>query len=202
MDDANLPRIVAYAVRAPRRPASSIVAILLGVFIAGFGGAGVAQDLPDRLRACASEKDDTRRLACYDAEVARLGKRPAAPAGPSTPATASVQAGMDSSEAPGAGRTDVPAAVSPEDAFGKRGDLRKDTVAEAGEITSSVVSFSRGADQRFVVTLQNGQVWREVTPNSAVRLQQGDTVRIERGSLGSFVLVGPAKRSSKVKRIR
>jgi hypothetical protein len=45
-------------------------------------------------------------------------------------------------------------------------------------------------------------VWAEIAANSRVKLKTGDTVKIERGALGSYSLVTPNGRSSKVSRIR
>jgi len=53
-----------------------------------------------------------------------------------------------------------------------------------------------------VVTLDNGQVWTELSASSALRVKTGDTVRIEAGTLRSFILVTPNGHSGKVKRIK
>jgi len=54
----------------------------------------------------------------------------------------------------------------------------------------------------LIVTLDNGQVWAEKASGSKVKLKTGDTVKIERGALGSYSLIAPNGRSSKVSRIR
>jgi hypothetical protein len=184
------------------------------LMLATLGNAALAAELPDGLQHCATENDDRRRLACYDAEIARLrGSSPDAAArvaAPSASAPASAAAAGAATTAEKAtvaekrGTVDAPeeADVDAEDNFGRRSDLRKEKRIEASEVASSVAAFSRGGDGRFVVTLENGQIWREIAPNEAVRLQMGDTVRIERGSLGSFLLVAPNKRSTKVSRIK
>ena len=53
-----------------------------------------------------------------------------------------------------------------------------------------------------MITLDNEQVWAEIAPGSTIRLKPGDPVRIQAGTLGSFLLIAPNGRSSKVSRIR
>jgi hypothetical protein len=178
------------------------------LMLATLGNAALAAELPDGLQRCATENDDRRRLACYDAEIARLrgsssdaAARVAAPSA-SVPALTAAAGAATGAEKRGTGDAPAEADVDAEDNFGRRSDLRKEKRIEASEVASSVAAFSRGGDGRFVVTLENGQIWREIAPNEAVRLQMGDMVRIERGSLGSFLLVAPNKRSTKVSRIK
>jgi hypothetical protein len=169
-----------------------------------FGNAALGVELPDALKRCATEKDDQRRLACYDTEVARLGAEPAARLpGPSASLPAPAAAAGAPSAAANADANPAPDPVGDaEDNFGRRGDLRKPEPIEASEVSGSVAGFARGPDGKFVVTLDSGQVWREISPNASIRLKTGDKVRIERGSLGSYLLVAPNKRSSKVTRIK
>ncbi|MGC1386532.1 MAG: hypothetical protein WA807_00840, partial [Steroidobacteraceae bacterium] len=54
----------------------------------------------------------------------------------------------------------------------------------------------------LVVTLDNGQVWQQLTAVDYFPLKAGDTVEISSGALGSYVLSAPSKRSTKVTRIR
>ena len=52
----------------------------------------------------------------------------------------------------------------------------------------------------MLVTLDNGQVWKQVDASN-LRLRVGDTVDIERASLGSFMLRKKgSKRSMRVSR--
>ena len=54
-----------------------------------------------------------------------------------------------------------------------------------------------------ILTLENGQVWRQVGSSSQPRLKPGDLVAIEKGALGSFILKKEgSNRSLRVKRIR
>lgn len=52
----------------------------------------------------------------------------------------------------------------------------------------------------MLITLDNGQVWKQVD-SSSLRLRVGDAVEIERASLGSFMLKKQgSKRSMRVSR--
>jgi hypothetical protein len=53
---------------------------------------------------------------------------------------------------------------------------------------------------RVLITLDNGQVWRQVD-SSSLRLRVGDAIEIERASFGSFMLQKTgSKRSMRVSR--
>ena len=128
------------------------------------------------LLVCASESDDTRRLRCFDAAVATLRSAPEP-----VPISSS--------------------AVSAEDRFGARGDLKPDKLPELKEITATVTAVRAKPYGELVITLDNGQVWAEIASGSKIRVKAGDSVKIETGALNSFVLIANG-RSSKVSRVR
>lgn len=159
-----------------------------------FSCSAAAQSANEALLTCANEKDDARRLRCFDAVVADLRRAPAAPA-------ASVAA--TPSAPPAAAPPSTPtASISSEEKFGARGDLNKEKREELKEITGKVTEIRAQPHGELVLTLDNGQVWAERTANSKVKVKVGDTVRIESGALGSFTLIAPNRRSSKVARVR
>ncbi len=184
------------------RPSRGFLPAAAGALLAVLAGAALAAEVPDGLRRCAAMPDELPRLACYDAEIARLdgstdGVVPGDPAG-----SASVAEAAKAGSATGGAPADPDRAEGDAvDRFGRRGDLQMQVRVEPSEVSSSVAALARGVDGKFAVTLQNGQVWREIAPNPAVRLKTGDPVRIERGALGSFVLIAPNKRSTKVTRL-
>ena len=53
-----------------------------------------------------------------------------------------------------------------------------------------------------LIGLDNDQVWQQSELDSLIRLQPGDQVTIRRASLGSHLLVTPAKYSTRVRRIQ
>jgi hypothetical protein len=145
-----------------------------------------AQEIPAALRACAGEKDDGARLACYDHEMAR--SLAAAPAETAT--------------------KPVVATLSPEERFGFRGELAREVEERAKvgspdleRLVAKVTALSRRPTGELVMTLENGQVWIERAGSSA-SVKVGDTVSIRPASLGSFLITGPSGRAARVSRIR
>jgi len=135
--------------------------------------------------ACAAEKDDARRLACFDAAVGQAQ----ATQGNTIPAVAAVP-------------------LSQEEKFGLRGELKQEKAQKAPELQeldqlqAQVTSVSAKPHGELVVTLENGQVWTEIQTNSGARVKVGDRVAIKAGTFGSFLLVPPNGRSTKVTRVR
>lgn len=176
-----------------------MIAAALAVLLSGTGvsPAKAAQPTTEALLACADEPDDPRRLRCFDAVVAGLRTAPTAP-----PAPAASAAAAPSVPAPvAAPETSAPAA-SAEDRFGARGDLKREKHADLSEISATVTAVSTKPYGGLVVTLDNEQVWAEITSGSKLKLKPGDAVKIERGALGSYVLITSNGRSSKVARAR
>ncbi len=149
--------------------------------------AALAQSVPPGLQQCVAEADDARRLACFDAEMARLASLPPAPAvAPAAPAAAP--------------------AATPEQIFGARGELAREVRPPAEralrQLDAHVAALARRAAGELVVTLDNGQVWRALSALDDPRLEVGDTVTIKPGSMGSYFLTGPKERAVKVKRVK
>lgn len=162
-----------------------LVAMMLAAALAS--AAEAADD--SALRACRAEPDDARRLACYDREIDRATPGPA-PARAEPPA------------AP------PPAAASAEDQFGREAELVREekervraAAREIGEITALVTEIQRRSDGLMLITLDNGQVWKQVGLDSLFRLKVGDPVRIESASLGSYMMWGTSKRPTRVSRV-
>ncbi|MEL7481646.1 MAG: hypothetical protein AAGJ29_08790 [Pseudomonadota bacterium] len=160
-----------------------------------FAGLALALALPavaqstDRaaLTACLEEIEDARRLACYDEIVLGFGAQdPVAEAEPTdgqsaanaspaaTPAAASVAA--------------TEAATQPE--------------APPRRVTLPVASFRFDGAGKLVVTLENGQVWRQIDQTNVRRSTRdaADEAEIRRGRLGSVWMKIDGGRAFKVKR--
>jgi hypothetical protein len=161
----------------------------------------------DAVRACRAERDDARRLACFDAAAARLDQGPATAgrtpggAAPATTAGGDVRAAA----APATAAT----AMTPEQRFGYRGEVAREALdqeraalPELERLTTTVQSAGRQATGDFVVTLANGQVWAQLPMGTPQRLKAGDEVTITPASLGSYMLKGPTGRGVRVKRVR
>ncbi len=163
--------------------------------------AAMAQGAPPGLDRCVAEKVDASRLACFDAEMARLAGQ-GATSGPA--AVTAVAAASAPVVAP------APVAVpTAEEKFGARGELAREIegtdpahVAGVGALEATVTGIDRRTHGELVVTLDNGQVWQQLTVSQSIRLKLGDTVTVKPGALGSYSLSGPQRGSIKVKRIK
>jgi hypothetical protein len=102
---------------------------LLVAFIASQGAALAADPLTDHLRACASEPNDAKRLACYDHEMAHETPERAADVGMTGQLLRRKQAQ--------AGLAPLP----------------------TQNMTAAVTALAKRPYGEWVVTLDNGQVW-------------------------------------------
>lgn len=139
-----------------------------------------ADDTHAALAACRSEADDARRLACYDRVADGIAGGPGV----------------------------SPAATTPEERFGRRAELAREKEAKAraderelGELQAVVTEIWTRSDGLMRITLDNGQVWSQNAPDAFFRLKTGDKVKIQPAALGSYLLSGPSKRSTRVTRI-
>lgn len=126
---------------------------------------------------CSDIFDDAQRLACYDGA---FGK-PVRPAGraPSAPSASTA------SVAPAA-----PAAsqVAPAPAAAVAAPVRPAAKANDGPVSGRIVAVGRLPNDRFTVTLDNGQLWMQLERDIAAEVRVGDTVKVKPGMLGSFLL--------------
>ncbi len=160
---------------------------LVFVGFAGLAGfAGTASANP-----CADIEDAAERLACYDREFAveknvdvpePTAPRPADPVAPTEPmVTETVPVAPLPAAPQPAPAAPEPAAPSTDESFGRP------SAAEAKSITSVVVekqTDGRGVDY---FRLENGQVWKE-NRDYRVSINEGQTVRIEKGPFNSYNL--------------
>jgi hypothetical protein len=163
------------------------------------------QSLPEQMRVCRAETDDSRRLLCYDRAAAALDKTTgSAPAAPSVASAAPVA----SSVAPAAPALAKPVATAPASSavadFGvSEGPLAEKRQATGlKEITAVVTAVSSRGRGELVISLDNGQVWAQNEAVEYFPLSVGDTVKIHSAALGSYLLLTPAKRTTKVSRVR
>jgi hypothetical protein len=148
-----------------------------------FTGAAIAQEtsadrVPAELRSCVRLERNTERLACYDRGIAVLTGTGGAVA-PSAESSFGLVA-----------TTPPPKASQPD--------------ADSGEIRTiraRIVGFNSSSEGSLLVTLDNGQVWRQLSGGQLL-LKVGDDVQIERAALGSFQMKVPSGRSGKFKRVR
>jgi type IV secretory pathway VirB10-like protein len=171
----------------------------------GAGDALGAEDIGAAVHACRAEADDARRLACYDDAVGRA-TRAAPSAAPAPPTPAPATAAAAATEPPVAAPT---AAVKSEDDFGRERQMayeedqkRAEASRAVGELQSTIIGLEKRIDGLMTFTLDNGQVWRQSRPDSKFSIKEGDAIRIQPGSLGSYILSGPTKKSTRVTRVK
>ena len=143
--------------------------------------------------ACAGEQDDARRLACFDAAVAQARAQPAPPV---------------ASAAPTAAAAAVAVPLSKEERFGLRGDLKQEKAKQAPEL-AELKELRATGDQSGRKTLRRARPDARQRPGLVrnpgqlgIRVKVGDQVTIRSGALGSYSVVAPNGRSSKVTRVR
>jgi hypothetical protein len=140
-----------------------------------------ADSLPPSVRACIGEADATRRLTCYDREVAR------AIAPPDTFASTPV---VPPSLVPPPISRPVPAAAPPAALAPATSPPMPAAAAPAGtpRHLSAKVSTVRQAGDDLIVTLDDGEVWEQSVPGaSQLNLRAGDVVKLDR-AMGSWFL--------------
>jgi hypothetical protein len=139
--------------------------------------------VPPEFATCSRIQNNGERLACYDRAVAYLS-----------------QSTQQQTAAP-----------SPEGSFGLQASVPQPPAAAATEesksdavtsITARVTDVSSDREGKKVVTLDNGQTWRELTKSSFVSLASGDEVTINRAALGSFMMSIPNGRPLRVRRVK
>jgi hypothetical protein len=78
---------------------------------------------------------------------------------------------------------------------------RADQSKKDFSFSATVTAIERRGD-KFVVTFANEQVWAQTEVNTRIEVRVGDTVRIRRGALGSYLLSNEAGIATRVRRVR
>jgi hypothetical protein len=150
-----------------------LVSIAVAVTLLATSGTLFAAN--DAKHPCTHVRDNTDRLACYDQAF---------------------------------GKPADPVAAAPQEQFGfKEKEVERKTAktveAEAPtSVSAAITALSRLHDGKFVVTLDNAQVWSQSEINSQADVQVGDPVTVRRGVLGSYLLVTKAGIATRVRRVK
>jgi hypothetical protein len=188
----------------------SLLAVLgCGVVAAAHLPAAEAQDL----KSCSTIDDDAARLACYDRlagrsnEAATAGSTPVAASAPERAVAPSAPAAATAAAAPVTAAAAAAAATAEQD-FGLTPAAKKAREPEAAEparpesIERTIAAVARDGQDRFVVTLDDGQVWAQNEPKAGVHPRKGESVTISRAALGSYVLRSQRFGSIRVRRLK
>lgn len=144
------------------------------LLLASATAAPAQESLPSQLGACLQITGMLQRLACYDglartvSPMSRTAPRPATsyPPPPVAPPPVAAAQGLGSERLP-----------------------RQASVAPPKQMIAGVSSISYDGHGRFTITLDNGQVWRQLEGDTAqLRGTRFPAVRISRGALNSYDL--------------
>jgi hypothetical protein len=149
-----------------------------------------AQSIPPSLHACTAETDDARRLACFDREMARMSE-PKKTDQPLAVAAAPAQPPL-----------------SPQEQFGRNGAMDREErerqhaqSADLKELQATVTKVTTRALGELLITLDNGQVWLQQTADPHFDVSVQDKITIKPAALGSYLMVAPSRRSTRVTRL-
>ena len=155
-----------------RTPLIHAVVLLLVICDQSLAGSA----LETALRGCMTISNDPSRLSCFDEVMSEH----LTAAGRDT-AEAVVPAIEDAEP----GISKEPVAATGDDTFGKEHWVKSED--ELASIESRVERVAKSSLGNLVITLANGQVWKQ-TNVKRFQVREGDTVVIGRGSFNSFFL--------------
>jgi hypothetical protein len=149
--------------------AGGAAAVLLGLASVPVALAQSAEDLTVDLAECVDLAAAEERFACYEARVnAVIEERDGAAEEAASAATGDDVAGRQISAPAGPESVDAAATSSQE------------VASESGEIVGTIAALRETAPDTYLITLDNGQIWRQVA-SKRYRLQTGMDVRIYPG---------------------
>jgi hypothetical protein len=151
------------------------VGLVLTALSCGRVGLAAPSGLPEALQACTQEHDDSRRLACYDREMAHLK------------AASEKSFGLS-----GAQERKLEPPSTPE--------AREKPKPQV--LSSTVAAVSMRGDGRQVIRLDNGETWVQGEAYETFHVNAGDIVTIKHGALGSFYMYVPSGLATRVTRVR
>lgn len=153
------------------------------------------------IERCRALNQSAERLLCYDTLFPRV------PASSGRPAPQPVPAGPPEHSNDQGLRTPAASGQPPEDAirtFGFSGTRERAAahLSVIEHVSATVTELHHESDGRFVVYLDNGQVWRQIETDSWAPPRQGEGVTIRRAALGSYMLETVENLATRVSRIR
>ena len=194
-----------------------------------FSGPAAAQAGGDALlralSGCAGVADGPARLACYDrlAPQVKAALAAPAPAVAATPAAPAQPAAVAAKQAPAKEEQESWFGFDMGDLFGSSPKTqttpaefgseqtaaaqKKARTQEIDSITAGLTDYAMTPFGKFVVFLDNGQIWRQIQGDSDVahfrRNAKDNKVEISRGLLGSYNLqIVGSERTYKVERVK
>jgi hypothetical protein len=184
----------------------------LVTLISGVVHADPRQDVLEAMGRCSAITDDKGRLGCYDALSPHLrdalNTPPAALSGPPTKDEEKSWFGFNLDGLFGSAAAQQ---TTPQQ-FGAENTPQVQQKVEAAQqeldsISAGVTEYSFTFDKKFIVFLDNGQVWRQIQGDPAEakfsRNPKDNTVTIDRGMIGSYNLkINDSLKTFKVTRVK
>jgi hypothetical protein len=180
----------------------------------GTAAASPRDDVLDGLQKCATVAEDKARLACYDALVHPAQQalaRPPEPQEASHPPTKEEQKSWFGFDLSGLFNSSPSQQATPQQFGAENLPATKQKVEEAKEevdsISAGVTEYAYTPLGKFIVFLDNGQVWRQIQ-GDADRAQfhkspTDNKVTISRGWIGSYNLtLNDGNKAFKVERVK
>lgn len=137
------------------------------------------------LYVCADNADQAARLSCYDSAVATL------------------RAGAASGQIVALDRGHVQEIERDSFGFTLPSLTRLLPSIGSGEVEAVELHLARIAprpNERSAFVMSDGQVWTQVETKRVRNLRAGDTVRVRRAALGSYILISPHGTAYRVRR--
>ncbi len=191
--------------------AACATAVLLHV---GIAAASPRDDVLQGVQKCSTITDDKTRLACYDALVrpaqAALA-RPPEPQEATHPPTKEEQKSWFGFDISGLFNTSPSRQATPQQ-FGSENlpstrEKQETAKSEIDSITAGVTEYAYTPFGKFIVFLDNGQVWRQLEGDSDHayfrKIPKDNKVTISRGFIGSYNLtINDSRKMFKVMRVK
>lgn len=149
-------------------------------------------DLKTQLQSCQQIADEEQRLSCFDQIVSQLDHIPAASAMAEAKSETQITQVVQSSAVP------TPQTQQLTEKFGLKKPKPEDVITE---ISSKVVAVEADLRNKLLITLENGQKWRQID-QEYIQIKPGDSCLVKRGAIGSFLLgIEGAKKRIRVRRV-
>lgn len=150
------------------------------------------------LYACTTIEDNDTRLACYDQAAGRIQKDEEK--GDLT-AISREQADEVRRESFGFSLPSIPRIFDREtNSQSSKEDKAKPK--KINEIELAVKSIRKDPYGKVIVTMENGQVWRQTTTDVTFRKKKADIAEIRKGSLGSYFMKLDGSKAMRAKRTK
>jgi len=184
--------------------------------LAAAGHAATPAPVPEQLLACSKLQDESARVRCYDEQIAAMNAAAAAAPKAATPApaaSASTPAAPNGAAAFGLPRAKTaPAVAAPTAAaassapaaapqgggqaaeFGKESlplKAREKPPASEASMVSTITDIHSLGQSIYLISLANGQVWRQEGSSITSFFRSGYDAKIEKAMLGSYQMSTP-----------